>query len=223
MFPLINAHTHTPRGGAIELRAVQTPSEAEGFCSVGLHPWRVGELSDQQIAEELEMVAMAESAAVGECGIDALRGGSGERQREVFAAQVEIAKRRGLPIIIHSVRSFEECMAVLRGHDLAGVVFHSWVGSAEQAAKAINRGYTLSVGPRSLASSRTAESLRTIADEALLVETDDSTTTIETIYEQLAELRGTTTDQLRATIYRNFTRIWPSGWNAPSCCSEPRN
>ncbi len=220
---MIDVHTHTPRGCAIELRAVQTPSEAEGFCSVGVHPWRVGELNDAQVAEELAMVAQAEIAAVGECGMDALQGGTLERQREVFAAQVKIAEQRELPLIVHSVRRFEECMAVLKGHSLAGVVFHSWVGSAEQAARAISRGYILSAGPRSLVSSRTVEVLRTLPEESLLIETDDSDITIETIYEQLAELRGTTTAQLRTTIYRNFIRIWPSGWNAPSCCSEPRN
>lgn len=223
MYPLINAHTHRPQGCGIELRAIGTPSAAEGFCSVGVHPWRVGELNDTQVAEELAMVAQAEVAAVGECGMDALQGGTLERQREVFAAQVKIAEQRRLPLIVHSVRRFEECMAVLKRHSLAGVIFHSWVGSAEQAARAISRGYTLSVGPRSLASSRTSEVLRTLPEKSLLIETDDSDTSINTVYEQLAELRGTTTAQLRKTIYQNFTRIWPSGWREPSCCSEPRN
>ena len=81
----------------------------------------------------------------------------------------------------------------------------------------------LSIGPRSVASSRTAEVVRELPAECLLAETDDSDTPIELIYKQIAELRGESIATLREIIYNNFTRIWQGGWSEPSCCSEAKN
>ena len=225
MRPMIDVHTHAHRGGAVELLSVQTPNAAEGFCSQGVHPWRADLLTDEALTAELEMVARADIAAVGECGLDAAKGRTQgwPMQLRAFREQVAIAKQRGLPIIIHSVRAFEECAKILEGAALTSVVFHSWIGSAEQATRAIRRGWMLSIGPRSVASSRTAEVVRTLPAECLLAETDDSDTPIELIYKQIAELRGESIATLREIIYNNFTRIWPNGWSEPSCCSEAKN
>ena len=222
---MIDVHTHAHRGGAIELWSVQTPDVAEGFCSLGVHPWRADLLTDEALTAELDMVARADIAAVGECGLDAAKGRTQgwPMQLRAFREQVAIAEQRGLPIIIHSVRAFEECAKILEGAALTGVVFHSWIGSAEQAARAVRRGWMLSIGPRSVASSRTAEVIRTLPAECLLAETDDSDTPIELIYKQIAELRGESIATLREIIYNNFTRIWPNGWSEPSCCSEAKN
>lgn len=222
---MIDVHTHTRHGSAIELWSVQTPDATEGFCSLGIHPWRADLLTDEALTAELEMVARADIAAVGECGLDAAKGRNEgwQMQLRAFREQVAIAERRGLPIIIHSVRAFEECANILKGVALTGVVFHSWIGSAEQAARALEQGWMLSIGPRSLASSRTSEVVRGLPAECLLAETDNSDTPIELIYKQIAELRGESIATLREIIYNNFTRIWQGGWREPSCCSEAKN
>ena len=222
---MIDVHTHARQGRAIELCSVQTPDAAEGFCSLGIHPRRADLLTDEALTAELEMVARADIAAVGECGLDAAKGRTEgwTMQLRAFCEQVAIAERRKLPIIIHSVRAFEECAKILKSAELTSVVFHSWIGSAEQAARAVRQGWKLSIGPRSLASSRTVEVIRTLPAECLLTETDDSNTPIELIYEQLAALRGESVATLREIIYNNFTRIWQGGWSEPSCCSEARN
>lgn len=223
MIPLIDAHTHQPRGCAIELIGVQTPNHPSGFCSLGIHPWRVGELSDEQIAEELTMVALANVAAIGETGADGVCGGDLGRQLEVFDAHLEIAERRDLPVIIHSVKCFEPIMQRLAKRTLRAVIFHSWIGSDEQAKRATQRGYILSFGPRSLASSRSTNTLQNIDERFILTETDDSGEDIATIYNTIAHLRGVSDERLRQVVFNNFNTIWRSGWSAPSYCSEPKN
>ncbi|MBE6209874.1 MAG: Mg-dependent DNase [Rikenellaceae bacterium] len=223
MIPLIDVHTHQPRGCAIELVAIQTPNPHFGFCSLGIHPWRVSELSDEQIAEELKMVAEAEIAAIGETGADSICDGDLERQLEVFDAHLEIAERRDLPVIIHSVKCFEPIMQRLAVHHLRAVIFHSWIGSDEQAKRATQRGYRLSFGPRSLASSRSVNTLKSIDDRYILTESDDSGEDISHIYQTIAQLRNQSEEHLREVVFNNFNTIWQSGWNVPSCCSAPKN
>lgn len=223
MIPLIDVHTHQPRGCAIELIAVQTPNTPEGFCSLGIHPWRVGSLSDEQIAEELRLIAEADVVAIGETGADGVCGGDLERQLEVFDAHLEIAERRNLPVIIHSVKCFERIMQKLAGHNLRTVIFHSWIGSEEQAKRATTKGYRLSFGPRSLASSRSANTLKSIDEKYILTESDDSGEDISHIYQKIAQLRNQSEEHLREVVFNNFSTIWQSGWSVPSCCSVPRN
>lgn len=222
MYPLVDVHTHQKHGCAIELVAIQTPSHAEGFCSLGIHPWHVGEINEEQAEAELKMMETAEVAAIGEIGADKIRGGDIERQLKLFEREVAIAQRRRLPIIIHSVKAFEPIIEILARYPLRAVVFHSWIGSEQQAAQAINRGYMFSFGPRSLASSRGVETLKKIDERFLLLESDDSGVEIAEIYRQVARLREESEEHLREVVFKNFTEIWQNGWSAPSCCSAPR-
>ncbi len=223
MTPFVDIHTHQRRGGAIELRSVESVAEVEGFCSLGIHPWRAEAVSDSEVAELLRAMMSAEIDAIGEVGMDALRGGALARQQELFEAQLHVAEQRGLPVIVHSVRSFESVMSSLGRFRLRAVIFHSWIGSAEQATRAMARGYLLSVGPRTLSSSRTMNGLRGVDIGHLLAETDDTEEQIESIYNRLAQEFGMESEQLKASLFENFRRIWQNGWSAPSCCSEARS
>ena len=219
MFPYVDVHTHQPCGRAIELTAFQTPDKYEGFCSLGIHPWHTSELTQEQAEQELRMVESAKVAAIGEIGADTLRGGTMEWQLELLERQLQIAQHRELPVIIHSVKAFEPIMNCLERHTLRAVVFHSWIGSEQQATQAIKRGYRLSFGPRSLASSRNIATLRSIAPQALLLESDDSGVPIEQVYSQVAQLRSVSEEQLREEVFNNFKDIWQNGWSVPSYCS----
>lgn len=187
----VDIHTHRPTGRHIELR------------TAGIHPWNAG-------TEELASLPPLSEAvqAIGEIGLDRLHGPTLDRQTELFRRQLAIAERRQLPVVLHCVRAFEPMMQVLADYRLPAVIFHGFIGSPEQAARAIDRGYCLSFGLRSLRSGKTRGVLAAIPGDSLFLETDDDPTPIERIYAQAAILRGTEIEALRATILLNYKRIF---------------
>lgn len=191
--PYVDIHTHHPTGRHIELR------------TAGIHPW----MADAQDAASL--LPLPEGVqAIGEIGLDLLRGPSPERQTETFRQQLAIAEREGLPVVLHCVRAFEPVMRLLAGYRLPAVIFHSFIGSPEQAARAADRGYCLSFGARSLRSTRSRRALQMLRGDLLFLETDDDPVPIEGIYDEAASVRHTEVAELRETILNNYNRIFES-------------
>ncbi len=133
---------------------------------------------------------------------------SREAQKEVFRRQLELAERRGLPVVIHCVKAFNDVITELKLHDLQAVVFHGFIGSPEQAAEAVRLGYFLSFNMRSLSSPKTIESLRRVPLTSIFAETDTEPEHVSQVYEKIAEVRGITIEQLQAYIAENFNRIF---------------
>jgi TatD DNase family protein len=135
--------------------------------------------------------------------------GARELQREVFEAQLAIAERRGLPVILHCVKAFEPTMEILARHPkLPAVIFHGFIGSSQQAARAVEAGYFLSFGERSMASSRTVEAMLSVPAGQIFFETDDSATPIAEIYNRAAEILKMPVDELAKTLYYNYLKVF---------------
>jgi TatD DNase family protein len=110
-------------------------------CAVGLHPWYLHTLGQQQLAQALEeLPALARTygaVAIGECGLDGLKakrdGAPLDLQVRVLEAHLEAAFRLELPVILHCVQAHQVMLELLerRGPLPAGGVMHSYSGSAE--------------------------------------------------------------------------------------------
>jgi TatD DNase family protein len=184
----VDIHTHHPREG------VKSPR------TVGVHPWEaewVAELPDCAAAE-----------IIGETGIDRACGVNIEAQERLFELHLKEAERLKKPVVLHVVRAFEEVMTRLAKHNIESVVFHGFIGSTEQAARAVKRGYYLSFGERSLRSPKTCKAMEQTPLERLFIETDDNAEIgIETLYERVAAMRGMSVEELAAQMMENYKRV----------------
>lgn len=188
--PYVNIHTHRPTGRGLEP------------ASVGIHPWDAAGADAESLCE-----ALGRAQAVGEIGLDYLHPDR-EAQRRLFEQQLELAETAGKPVVLHCVKAFEPMMTLLGRFRLRAVIFHGFIGSPQQAARAVAAGYYLSFGPRSLRSPRTVQALATVPSERLFLETDDDPTPIESVYAEAARLLGLSLDRLRETLYTNYLRIF---------------
>lgn len=117
---------------------------------MGLHPTSV---KPDTYLRELELVETAfrdrQFVAVGEIGIDLYWDTSTLGiQQEAFKRQIQLAKKYGLPIVIHCRNSFDEIFDVLeteRDDSLYGI-FHCFTGTREQADRAIGFNMKLGIG-----------------------------------------------------------------------------
>jgi TatD DNase family protein len=116
---------------------------------MGLHPCSVNENYVQELATIIAAARANKIFAIGEIGMDLYWDKTFEHaQREVFIAQIELAKELSLPIVIHCRKAFDETLAILKAaqdQNLRGI-FHCFSGSLQQARQIIDLGFYLGIG-----------------------------------------------------------------------------
>lgn len=146
--PLHDFHTHDlARRDAIVNLPEGAEVPPEGRFSVGIHPWEAGGLTPQRWAWVEQAADDPRVVAIGECGLDALRGPSMEEQEELFAAHARLASRLAKPLIIHCVRASDRLLRLnkqLRGDSLW--IVHGFRGKEAAGRQLLDAGLHLSVG-----------------------------------------------------------------------------
>ena len=148
------------------------------YAALGLHPIVIEHHLDEHLDRLDAVLQTAEKklVAIGEIGLDLYREDPQfERQQTILDAQLRLAKRHDLPVILHSRRTHDKLAMHLKRIDLPrrGVV-HGFSGSLQQAQRFIELGYHMGVGgtityPRA---SKTRDVMARLPLSALLLETD---------------------------------------------------
>ncbi|PZD78423.1 TatD family hydrolase [Mesonia sp. K7] len=116
---------------------------------MGLHPTSVKENFEDELQHVETQFSQREFIAVGEIGIDLYWDKSTLGiQEEAFRRQIQFAKAKKLPIVIHCRDAFDEIFEVLeteKDDDLLGV-FHCFTGNKQQAEQAISYNMKLGIG-----------------------------------------------------------------------------
>ncbi|MFR9650460.1 MAG: TatD family hydrolase [Rikenellaceae bacterium] len=200
---MIDIHTHNP-----------VEEGTTTISAAGIHPWSAEESAfcsddkERYSAIRKELIAAAEQVdAIGEIGLDFAADVNREAQRKLFIEQLKIATKCRKPVIIHSVRAFDDVMEILSTFRLK-VIFHGFIGSAQQMNRAVDRGYFISYGARTFDSPKTVKALRETPLEMLFIETDTSKVAIEEVYEKVVSIRMESLEELVAAIENNFTKIF---------------
>lgn len=207
---LPDAHRHgTAQAGSWALRTWEPdafpPAVSERPFSVGLHPWK---LSASTLEAELSRLEIFLDRicpdAVGECGLDRVCAVPWDLQRKAFSAQVELARRRRLPLVLHAVRAFPEILAERRPGDLPGIV-HGFRGGAELARGLWHHGLRLSFGFALMMSPKAQAAFRDLPAEALLLESDTDDRPLADLYALAASLRGIPVESLAELVGQNLS------------------
>jgi TatD DNase family protein len=124
--------------------AIQTARRHDGvWATAGVHP------HDAKVGTDgLEaLLAAAEVVAVGECGLDYHYDHSPRPvQREVFAAQIALAHRHDLALVIHTREAWDDTFAILAAEGPpARTVVHCFSGGPTEARRALDLGAYLSI------------------------------------------------------------------------------
>ena len=119
------------------------------FLMMGLHPTHVKENVNEELAFVKQWLDKRKFYAVGEIGIDLYWDKTFLKQQQyAFKTQIQWAKEKNLPIIIHCRDAFDEIFEVLeevKDDKLFGI-FHCFSGNLEQAKQAISYNMKLGIG-----------------------------------------------------------------------------
>lgn len=118
------------------------------FPMMGLHPCSVKGNIEEELAH-IEKEIDKKIYAIGEIGIDLYwEKGFLKEQQYAFKTQIQWAKKRQLPIVIHCRDAFDEVLAILQeeADSLLRGIFHCFTGNLEQAQAVIQLGFYLGIG-----------------------------------------------------------------------------
>lgn len=169
-----------PAVEAGNFEAVRALAHAHDLAyALGIHPLYVHRAADDDLDRlDAALAALRDDprlVAVGEIGLDHFVPGlDRERQERFYVEQLRLAKRHGLPVILHVRRSADGLLKQLRRIEVGGGIAHAFNGSAQQAQAFVGLGLRLGFGgaatfERAL---QIRELARSLPLEAIVVETD---------------------------------------------------
>lgn len=148
------------------------------FYIMGIHPCD-GLKCTPQCLDDMQKYFSSDARlrAIGEIGLDFHWDDCPkELQMRAFAMQMELAKKIGLPVVIHCREAEAECLALLEGGGFSGypLLWHCFGGDSALAARIVRNGWYISVpGPVTYpANTSLREAVKKIPEERLLLETD---------------------------------------------------
>jgi TatD DNase family protein len=202
------------------------------FATAGCHPTTAGEFDDDLAAEVWELAEHEKVRAIGETGLDYYREtASRDAQQVAFVAQVEIADRFGLPIVIHArdpdgeSGAVDEVFSILDQHPTeVPVILHCFL-APWRVQDAIDRGWYCSFSGIVTfpGSDDLREAAATLPDELVLVETDapylapqpvrgkpNQPANVVATAEAVAAVRGQSYEELERVVEANARTLF--GW-----------
>lgn len=141
----------------------------------GIHPMYVGGAREEDLELLDERLAESEVVAVGEIGLDHfVTDVDPALQERYFVAQLRLARKHGLPVILHLRRAQDAILKQLRRIEVPGGIAHSFNGSRQQAEAFIALGFRLGFGGAMTfqGSSRIRGLAAALPLEAIVLETD---------------------------------------------------
>jgi TatD DNase family protein len=203
---LINIHTHHRSENRTEIQSLFENFEevqANGFYSIGLHPCYVLNASFNEL---VQWSSHKNVIAIGECGLDSVCNTDTAQQQLLFTKQIQLANELNKPLIIHCVKAWDEVLRLLQPSKVP-VVFHGFNKSKEMALQLIAKGYYLSFG-KALQQQRMQEIVSLLPAERILLETDVSDISIETVYELAANAAGVEVNTFSLQILNNVIKVF---------------
>lgn len=209
--PFFNIHCH-----ALEDHNVTVFQGENGlfdkWFSFGVHPWNSHIY--QRSINFLEHLNLPNCLAIGEIGLDKLKGPDFNTQTLVFEKQIELSESLELPVIIHCVKAWNEMKVLKRKlKPLQPWVFHGF-SKANILEDVLSEGLFVSFGEAVIRNPKLREASKNVPLEKLFFETDDSNVSIETIYSEFAKAKQINLQELKQIEFNNFKSVfkkWKSG------------
>lgn len=119
------------------------------YAAVGIHPNEVGTLNEENFAEMKKLFEKEKVVAVGEIGLDYhYPKPPKDVQKLWFERQVELAREKKLPILIHSREAAKDTLDLMKAwktEEIGGVI-HCFSYGVEMAREYLNMGFYLGIG-----------------------------------------------------------------------------
>ncbi|XP_026406988.1 uncharacterized protein LOC113302298 isoform X1 [Papaver somniferum] len=190
----------------------------------GLHRWYILERTPNWFNTLSDLFGSTPSATVGEIGLD--KGSHGKQidfndQVQVFRQQLELSKELKKPASVHCVRAFGDLLEIMQsmGPFPAGVILHSYLGSAEMVPTLAKLGayFSFSGYVMDLKPQKANKMLKSVPTERILLESDapdalpkSSLNFLQGVLRYVASMLEMPEEELAELSHRNALQLFSS-------------
>ncbi|HUQ90332.1 MAG TPA: TatD family hydrolase [Bryobacteraceae bacterium] len=197
------------------------------YATVGVHPHDAAKADDATLSTLEALLKHPKVLAIGETGLDYHYDFSPrDRQRGVFIDQLQLARRAGKPIVIHTREAWEDTFSVLEEHWAGEGIMHCFSGGPAEAQRALAMGFYISFAgmvtfPKALDVQAAAKA---VPLDRILIETDspylapapyrgkrNEPAFVVHTARKIAELRGVDFETVAEATTNNFRRLMSGG------------
>lgn len=194
------------------------------YAAVGIHPEFAYDVNETTIKSLEDLTKNKKVKAVGEIGLDYYYDENPPRevQKKAFILQMELAKKVGLPVVIHDRDAHKDTLDIIKKYPEVKGVIHCFSGSVEFARECLKLGYY--IGFTGIVTFKNAKKVINVAKEVpinrMLVETDcpymaptpfrgkrNDSSYIKYTLTKLAQIRGEDYDYMENITNRNAKRL----------------
>lgn len=195
------------------------------YGAIGIHPDEVGSLSEERMREMEELLDRDKIVAVGEIGLDYYWDKENhDIQKKWFIRQLETARKKDMPVIIHSREAAADTMEIMKTY-AAGMraVIHCYSYSPEMAKEYVKMGYYIGVG--GVVTFKNAKKLKQVVEEipleSIVLETDcpylapepfrgkrNSSLYLPYVAEKIAEIKGVSAEEVVCQTEENSRQLY---------------
>jgi TatD DNase family protein len=212
-------------GAARASLAVSAANPGFVWFTAGVHPHDASGFDAKRDVDEIRAHAARGAVGIGECGLDYHYDNSPRmEQRRAFAAQLELARECGLPVIVHTRDAEDDTQAMITEAGKAGVrgVLHCYTGSHRLAEAGISAGWYVSFsGIVTFKKWTDDDLLRLVPEDRILAESDspylapvpnrgkrNEPAWVSYTVARLAVARGVEEDRMRKTVADNARALF---------------
>ncbi len=199
------------------------------YGAIGIHPHNSSEWSETTEETIATYLRHHKIVAYGEIGLDFFKNyAPKDTQIKAFSAQIEVAKKAKLPIIVHSRNAPEETIRILTElmDGVVGGVIHCYSYDLAAARKFLDMGLYLSIpGTLTYKNAETlVEVVKYIPTDRVLAETDAPFLTptphrgkrnepsfVKLTTARIAEIKKTSLEDMAAALCTNFEKLFLTG------------
>lgn len=196
------------------------------YAAVGVHPNETGELTEENFQWLSQMADKPKVVAIGEIGLDYYwKEPEQAVQKQWFERQMELAREKKLPMIIHSRDAAKDTLDMIKACDggSIGGVIHCYSYSVEMAKTYLDMGFYLGIG--GVVTFNNARKLQEVVAymplDRMVLETDcpylapvpnrgkrNSSLNLKYVAEKIAEIRNISAEEVIETTYQNAKKMY---------------
>jgi TatD DNase family protein len=208
--PFVDIHTHNQsRSNHIKVVSYflgDNIDKVEGPICIGVHPW-YSDISSSDLESRFAPY-LGRIVAIGEIGLDRAIQIPIKKQVDLFVSQLNIAQKHQLPVVIHCVKAYSDILAIIPKYKELTYIFHGFYTNEHILSNLLSYNSYFSVGIRELERPRGAALIKSISINRLFLETDESSTNIEEVYNAASMATGIEITELREQLYCNYINLF---------------
>lgn len=173
--------------------------------TIGKHPWFTPTLLSIKEKEKLKILLQNKNClALGEIGLDKLKGASLELQSEILRQQLDLNVELQKPVIIHCVKAFDTLFQIKKDYSqLKKWCIHGYARNPQLAKQLIDQGFYISLMPQKL-SEKYKRLIKSLPLNKFFLETDSMPNIkIEDLYLQASKVLEISVENLKTQLMQN--------------------